>query len=275
MTDGKKHRMTAEKLEALTSIAFSWVIPRGCSAKLKYIKMKEMRYKAEVARHEGTEYDLKDIVNAVALTDPVIDVPQSFGKEMTLSPKSAPCPDPDVPQSTRAATLENKELDPMSTTVTLVDDCVLRHLSCHQLDSSYTSRCSDDLAGSLAEHQGVLGVADEYPIIQANTCYCTNVCTRLQRCDSHINHTLERHGELLTHKVYPSISEHPLQHGASMVSNRRLAMANTQMSHQHRSILLQAKLVESLHLEMLAQLHFDRAYIARYTTADQTLSSPK
>ena len=53
MRDGKKNRMSTEKMEALTSVGSLWTIPRGCSAKLKYIKMNEQCYKVEMARHEG------------------------------------------------------------------------------------------------------------------------------------------------------------------------------------------------------------------------------
>ena len=78
MRDGKKHRMSTEKMKALTSLGFLWAIPRGCSAKLKYIKMNEQHYKAEMARHEGTEFDLNDVVNTIVFEDPVVDLPQSF-----------------------------------------------------------------------------------------------------------------------------------------------------------------------------------------------------
>ena len=71
------------------------------------------------------------------------------------------------------------------------------------------------------------------------------------------------------------MSEQLLQDGTSIDTSLRLALANTKMSHQKGDRLLQANLVESLQMEMLAQLCFDHAYIARYDEADQLPSASK
>ena len=279
MRDGKKNRMIAEKMEALTSIGFSWAIPRGCSAKLKYIKMNEKRYKAEVARREGTEYDLNDVSIAVSFAEPVFDLPQSFGRDINMSPKSTqthlPCLVSDGPQSTRKATLESKELDLKSVAVTVADDCVSKHQSSQHLESTHSPSGSAYLQGSPAMLPSRLGVTNIYPVGQAKTCYYTDVCARLQRCGNHINFTLGRYCELITYNAYPSVSEQLLQDGTSIDTSLRLALANTKMSHQKGDRLLQAKLVESLQVEVLAQLRFDHAYTERYAAADQLSSASK
>ena len=279
MRDGKKNRMLAEKMEALTSIGFSWAIPKGCSAKLRYIKMNEKHYKAEVARREGTEYDLTDVAIALSFAEPVFDLPQSFGRDINMSPKSTqthlPCLVSDGPQSTRKATLESKELDLKSVAVTVADDCVSRHQSYQHLEFTQYHGGSDYLEGSTAVLPPLLGVTNIYPIVQAKTCYYTDVCARLQRSGNHINFRLGRYGDLYTYKVYPGVSEQDLQHGTSIDTNLRLALAYSTMSQQKGDRLLQANLVESLQMEMLAQLCFDHAYIARYDEADQLSSASK
>jgi hypothetical protein len=279
MRDGKKNRMIAEKMEALTSIGFSWAIPRGCSAKLRYIKMNEHRYKAEVARREGTEFDLNDVSIAVSFADPAFDLPQSFGRDINLSPKSTQTPLPrlvsDGPQSTREASLESKEMDSQSVGLTVADDCVSRHQSYQHLEFTQYHGGSDYLEGSPAVLPPLLGVTNTYPIDQAKTCYFNDVCARLQRSGNHINFTLGKYGDLHTYKIYPGVSEQVLQHGTSIDTNLRLALANTTMSQQKGDRLLQAKLVDSLQMEMLAQLRFDHAYIAQYAEADQLSSASK
>ena len=87
--------------------------------------------------------------------------------------------------------------------------------------------------------------------------------------------TLGRYCELITYNAYPSVSEQLLQDGTSIDTSLRLALANTKMSHQKGDRLLQAKLVESLQVEVLAQLRFDHAYTERYAAADQLSSASK
>ena len=279
MRDGKKHRMSTEKMKALTSLGFLWAIPRGCSAKLKYIKMNEQHYKAEMARHEGTEFDLNDVVNTIVFEDPVVDLPQSFGREINLTPESTPTPPlhqiPNVSQTTRRATLESKVLDPKSVAVTLINECVLKHLSCKQLEFSQSPRSSDYLEGSLTAYPSLFGVTHINQLVKVNNCHVSDMCARLQRSGNHTSFTLSGYGESNIYGIYPGVSEHLLQHATAIDTNPMLIGTNIKMSQKNRNKLLQANLVKSLQLEELAQLRFDHAYIAKYAAADQLSSASK
>ena len=275
--EGKKNWMTTEKIEALTSIGFLWVIPRGCSAQLKYIKTKEMRYKAEVAKREGTEYDLKDVMNAIALADPVFDLPHSFGHELIVPPKSipalAPSPILNAPQSTRKTSFESKVLNFNSFDDTVVDDCLLRYLSSQQVEFSHFLGGFDHLKGSSVLLPGLLGVTNIYP--QANINNAIEVSARFQRSGQHNPLILGGYGDFHPFGIYPGARELNLQHATSIHTNMGLTRANTKVSQQNRDKLLQANLVKSMQLQALAQLRFDHAYSRWYATACQLSSASK
>ncbi len=147
MKDGKQHRMSAEKVKALSAIGFSWALPRGCSAQLKHIKTKEQLYKAEVARREGTEYDLKEVVDAIS--EPVVNMPESFGKESDQSCDACSGPIPDLAQSAAQVDFEQKALAREATAVKLEEDCELRQLSSQRLEFSHAVIQEDPIGTSL------------------------------------------------------------------------------------------------------------------------------
>ena len=183
------------------------------------------------------EFDLNYVVNTIFFADSVFDLSQSFGGEINLTPNSTPAPTlheiPDVPQSARIATLENKVLDPMSVAATHVDDFVIRHLPCKKFKFSHSPRGSDYFEGSPTAYPPLFGVTNIYPHIQANACYVSDMCARLQWSGNYTSFTLGGYGELSSYDICSVVCEQHLQHADAIVLNPRFIRTNTKLIHQN------------------------------------------